>query len=281
MIIQFTTVQLWSAITGTRPGILLPQKASLPDRPSLGKRNWHQAFPSDLPKHVSMDDLPGSVCYRDIKLFYLKDPDSKRDILCAIIEFRNLKGQLEGADGTKFFMHSDYQLAYCPITQIIAYAFRDGAFENSALTPDIVWRLKVLKCLQSLPLRWKLEKLNTPLLWRLKRTPYGYELHESLSMTYDSSWQALQELGRDARFENDIGHYNYRRWTANEVNHTYDQLYPVGRNSEENISANTLYDDVSNLPYYREFYQPGTEEGARPVWQHSFQKALSVAIHPA
>lgn len=37
-------------------------------------------------------------------------------------------------------------------------------------------------------------------------------------MTYDSSRTALQELGRDARFEDDIGHYNYRRGTANEVN---------------------------------------------------------------
>lgn len=37
-------------------------------------------------------------------------------------------------------------------------------------------------------------------------------------MTYESSRRALQELGRDARFENDIGHYNFRRWAANEVN---------------------------------------------------------------
>jgi hypothetical protein len=39
-----------------------------------------------------------------------------------------------------------------------------------------------------------------------------------LPMTYDSSRQALKELGRDARFEDDIGHYNCRRWTAYEVN---------------------------------------------------------------
>ncbi|GAA3295603.1 hypothetical protein GCM10020218_076930 [Dactylosporangium vinaceum] len=98
MIIQFATIQLWSAITGTRPGVLLPQKASLAGMP-LGKRKGDKAFQSDLPKYVSTDDLPASVCYRDIELFYLKDPDSKRDVLCAIIEFRNLKGRPEGADG--------------------------------------------------------------------------------------------------------------------------------------------------------------------------------------
>ncbi|KAJ0415015.1 hypothetical protein BJY00DRAFT_327273 [Aspergillus carlsbadensis] len=201
MIIQFATIQLWSAITGTRPGVLLPQNASLADT-SLGKRKRDKTFQSDLPKHVSVDDLPASVCYRDIELFILKDPDSKRDVLYAIIEFRNLKGRLEGADGTKFFMH----------------AFRDDAFLNNALTPELIWRLRVPKRLPSLPLRWKPEKLDTPLLQRLDQTPYGYELHKPLLMTYDSSRQALKELGQDARFEDDISYYNYRRWTANEVN---------------------------------------------------------------
>lgn len=98
MIIQFATTQLWSAITGTRPGVLLPPKVSLPGT-SPGKRKRHQTFQSDLPQYSSVDDLPASVCYRDIELFYLKDPDSKRDVLCAIIEFRNLKGRPEGADG--------------------------------------------------------------------------------------------------------------------------------------------------------------------------------------
>ncbi|KAL4911944.1 hypothetical protein BDW62DRAFT_215397 [Aspergillus aurantiobrunneus] len=166
IIIQFAMIQLWSAITGTQPGVFLPQKASLADT-SVGKYKRNQTFQSNLPKYILIDDLPASVCYCDIKLFYLKDPDSKRDVLCAIIEFRNLKGRPEGADGTKFFMHGNYQLAYCPINQIILLAFCNNAFFNTKLTPDR---------------------------------------------------QALRELGRDARFKDDIGHYNYCWWTANEVN---------------------------------------------------------------
>ena len=127
-------------------------------------------------------------------------------------------------------MHGDYQLAYCPINQIISYAFRDGAFFNTMLSPELIWRLRVPKRHQSLPLRWKPEMLDTPLLRRVERTPYGYELDKSLPMTYDSSRQALHELGRDARFEDDIGHYNYRRWTANEVNR---MSLPVERNLVE------------------------------------------------
>ncbi|KAI3193967.1 hypothetical protein CBS147311_8868 [Penicillium roqueforti] len=145
--------RLWSAITGTRPGVLLPQDTSSPSNPVLGKRKRDNTFQSDLPKYISLKDLPDSVCYRDIELFYLKDLHGKRDVLCAIIEFRNLKGRPEGADGTKFFIHGDYQLAYCPITQIIAFAFRDGAFANADLTPELIWRLQVPRGSLSLPLR--------------------------------------------------------------------------------------------------------------------------------
>jgi hypothetical protein len=48
-------------------------------------------------------------------------------------------------------MHGDYQMAYCPINQIISLAFRDGAFVNP-LTPELIWRLQVLKRRQDLPL---------------------------------------------------------------------------------------------------------------------------------
>ena len=68
-------------------------------------------------------------------------------------------------------MHGDYQVAYCPITQIISLAFRDEAFLNTALTPELIWRLRVPKRSQSLPVRWKQEKLNLPLLRRVEQTP--------------------------------------------------------------------------------------------------------------
>jgi hypothetical protein len=68
----------------------------------VGKRKRDQSFKSDLPQRVSIDDLPKTVCYRNIELFYLKDPDCDHDVLCAIIEFRNLKGRPEGADGYEY-----------------------------------------------------------------------------------------------------------------------------------------------------------------------------------
>jgi len=121
---------------------------------------------------------------------------------------------------TKFFMHGDYQLSYCPILQIVSYAFRDNAFVNTTLSPDIIWRIKVPGRLTCLPLRWKPELLDTPLLRHVHRTEYGYEVDPSVPMAYASSRDALRELGRDAKFEDDVTHYIYRRWAANEVNRT-------------------------------------------------------------
>ncbi|OJJ52159.1 hypothetical protein ASPSYDRAFT_715686 [Aspergillus sydowii CBS 593.65] len=76
-------------------------------------------------------------------------------------------------------MHGDYQLAYCPINQIISLAFSDEAFFNTALTPELIWRLRVPKRSQSLPLRWKPEKLDTPLLRRLE-VPCAFQVRESM-----------------------------------------------------------------------------------------------------
>jgi hypothetical protein len=43
---------------------------------------------------------PGTICYGDIDLFLLRNPDNpERDILMAEVDFRNLKGRPEGADG--------------------------------------------------------------------------------------------------------------------------------------------------------------------------------------
>lgn len=92
MIIQFAVVQLWSTITRTQSGISFPQTTSLPEGSSLGKCKQGEAVQSDLPTYILVDNLLDTICYRDIELFYLKDPESKCDVFCAIIEFCNLKG---------------------------------------------------------------------------------------------------------------------------------------------------------------------------------------------
>jgi hypothetical protein len=61
-------------------------------------RKRDKSFESDLPKYVPISDAPKTVYWRDIELFYIRNPDGGRDVLCAIINFTNLKGRPEGAD---------------------------------------------------------------------------------------------------------------------------------------------------------------------------------------
>ena len=103
MLIQQSIVMLWSSITGTRPGMLLPPSRgnAEPLTTSLPySKRWklNQTFESDIPKYLSVN-MPKIVCWEDIELIYLRNSDEGRDILCAIINFRNLKGRPEGVDG--------------------------------------------------------------------------------------------------------------------------------------------------------------------------------------
>lgn len=108
-------------------------------------------------------------------------------------------------------MHCDYQLAYCPITYIVALAFRDNAFENERLISELVWSLRVPKRLHVLPLKWKKDKLDIPVLRRMRQTPSGVEVDPILSMTYYSSNSALKDLREGLGYAELVQHYNFRR----------------------------------------------------------------------
>ncbi|KAI9727203.1 MAG: hypothetical protein M1834_008511 [Cirrosporium novae-zelandiae] len=210
-LIQITLIMLFSAFTGTRPGVLLPSTEPTP-RTSLNSR---------MPDFIRLDQLPHTICYRDIELFVIRNPSGGRDIVAALIDFRNLKGSEQGADGTKFLMHQDYQLVYCPIMFLLSLAHADHAFQNRRMTPEVILRLKVPKRLHSLPIPWKDEMRNVPLLRHIDKTPYGIDVHPIQPMKYNTSNSAIKQLGVDAGYEYPIHHYNFRRWVANEANRAF------------------------------------------------------------
>ena len=147
--VQLSLLMLFSAFTGSRPGTLLPNDAPPPDNSTPQQRSDLAApindtressadgFPngpltdgSDAGTLVSDADTlvgeeceftteatrPGTICYGDIDLFLLRNPENpERDILMAEVDFRNLKGRPEGADG-----YTTYSLQIilidCPLT---------------------------------------------------------------------------------------------------------------------------------------------------------------------
>jgi hypothetical protein len=102
---------LFSAFTGSRPATLLAD-----DSPS--SNDSQEASADDVPGSTVADDSdidtlvgseseskarttrPKTICYGNINLFLLRNPDNpERYILMAEVDFRNLKGRPEGADG--------------------------------------------------------------------------------------------------------------------------------------------------------------------------------------
>jgi hypothetical protein len=47
---------------------------------------------SYIPKYIRYDDLPSILCYEDIDLFVVRNPEGGSDVIITVINFRNLKG---------------------------------------------------------------------------------------------------------------------------------------------------------------------------------------------
>lgn len=48
---------------------------------------------SDMPDYMRYDELPRIVYYGNIDLFVIRNPEGGKDVLMAVIDFRNLKGR--------------------------------------------------------------------------------------------------------------------------------------------------------------------------------------------
>jgi hypothetical protein len=102
---------LFSAFTGSRPGTLLAddssaiidsRESSTDDMSSstLTYDSDRETLVDDKPNSKAQTTMPGTICYGDIDLFLLRNPNNpERDILMAEVDFRNLKGRPEGVDG--------------------------------------------------------------------------------------------------------------------------------------------------------------------------------------
>ena len=109
--VENSLLKLWSAFTGSRPATLVAN-----DNPT--SKNSRESSADDLSARTLAVDSdedtlvgdesepkaqttrPQTICYGDIDLFLLRNPDNpERDMWMAEVDFRNLKGRPEGAGG--------------------------------------------------------------------------------------------------------------------------------------------------------------------------------------
>src|SRR5690349_11991521 len=89
--------------------------------------------------------------------------------------------ELTSTPSTIFFFTEVDDPIFCPITHLVSLALADDAFEAPSLTtPERVFEHKVWGPVLCTPVRWKQEKLKTPIFRREERTGDGPSLETAL-----------------------------------------------------------------------------------------------------
>jgi hypothetical protein len=126
--------------------------------------------------------------------------------------------ELTNIHSTIFFFTEVDDPIFCPITHLVSLALTDDAFEAPSLTtPKRVFEHKVWGPVLCTPLRWKQEKLQTPIFRRDE-----YIMEEGIpspetALPYSQFRDCLNRLGRAAGFKETLTSYCFRRGTANVV----------------------------------------------------------------
>jgi hypothetical protein len=109
---ELSLLKLWASFTGSRPAVLVANDGSVSNNSressaddvsgnnTLGDDSDGDTLVRGKSELKTQTTRPQTACYGDIDLFLLRNSDNpQRDILMAEVDFRNLKGRPEGADG--------------------------------------------------------------------------------------------------------------------------------------------------------------------------------------
>lgn len=125
---------------------------------------------------------------------------------------------------TIFFFTEVDDPIFCLITHLISLALADDAFEApSLISPDRIFDHKVRGPVLCTPLRWKEEKLKTPIFRRDERTADGCITSPDVALPYYQFQDCLNRLGRAAGSLEKLTSYCFQRGTANVV----DRKLPI------------------------------------------------------
>ena len=106
----------------------------------------------------------------------------------------------------------------CPITQFLALAFADNAFEAESIkSPDQIFGLDIEEPIECIQLKWKRSRLQTPIFRQAVKTVDGWSTSSSKALNYSTFQYYIGRLGCATGFEEDLSLYCVRRGTGNAV----------------------------------------------------------------
>jgi Protein of unknown function (DUF3435) len=137
-----------------------------------------------------------------------------------------------------FFFTEINDSIFCPITHLVSLALADSTFEAPSLTtPERIFEYKVWGLVLCTPLRWKQEKLKTPIFRRNKRTADKGIPSPQTAVPYSQFRDYLNRLGRAAGFKETLTSYCFRRGTANIVDR---KLFIISQEGDKLANINDL-----------------------------------------
>ena len=114
-----------------------------------------------------------------------------------------------------YTLHEDDELALCPVTLLLSLATADNAFASPHIrSPADIYRLKVPARLKQLPIPWRPDILEKPIL----RACSFDGVSPDRALQYEVFACNLRELGTKLGLQEPLTAYCFRRGSGNAVN---------------------------------------------------------------
>lgn len=216
--LQLALLLLLSAYSATRPAALVYKKT---DRQK--QREHYVGWENDDPEELDSDQMEldfediKTLCYEDVALVMLPNPDGKRDILAMELTLKYTKGWKKRPNPKTYILTEVDALIFDAILLMIVLALLDDAFESNVTSMEDILRIRVRPPRRSLEFHWRADKLKTPIFRQAERTPTGIETSPTTALRYHTYLYYLQRLGLAAGFMQILGGYLIRRGSGEAV----------------------------------------------------------------
>jgi len=218
--LQLAFLLLLSAYTATRPAALV-YKATNRTKQREHYLGWEDDGPGD---HDEMDldweDIK-TLCYEDVTLVMLPNPEAKRDLLAMEITLKYTKGYQKKPNPKTYILTEVDTLIFDPILLMITIAILDNAFESNVSSMEDIIRIRVRAPRRSLEFKWRANMLKKPVFRQAERTPTGIQTSPVKALRYHTYLYFLQRLGLQAGLMQILGGYVLRRGAGEAVEGTW------------------------------------------------------------
>jgi hypothetical protein len=227
--LQLALLILLSAYTATRPAALV-YKVTDQIKQREHYLGWENDEDYDNDKmELDWEDIK-TLCYEDVTLLMLPNPEGKRDLLAMEVTLKYTKGWKKrpnpsvlarnhvcDAGPTDIFGRKTYiltevdTLVFDAILLMIIAAILDDAFESKVTSMEDILRIRVRPPRRSLEFRWRAEMMKKPIFRQAERTSTGIQTSPTKALRYHTYLYYLQRLGLQAGLMQILGAYVIRR----------------------------------------------------------------------